>query len=324
VLGERIDGPEDIARIAAAVGYNSMDLLQAAHTFSGVEIALWDLIGKARGLPAWRLLGYRRSFEKTPYASQLFGHTPQATLELARAVRAQGFRAVKFGWGPYGRGSVALDADQVNAAREGLGKDGMLLIDAGQIWGEDTEAAAKRLPALESADVTWLEEPFHGSAFEAYRLLAQRGSRVRLAGGEAAHNSYMAQHLMEYGQVGFIQIDCGRIGGLGPAKRVVDLARARGVTYVNHTFTSHLALSASMQPYAGVADHRLCEYPVALQPVARDISTNHILPDANGDIAVPDGAGLGIEVNTAAFAKYLVPVEIAVKGKTLYRTPAVD
>jgi L-alanine-DL-glutamate epimerase-like enolase superfamily enzyme len=129
---------------------------------------------------------------------------------------------------------------------------------------------------------------------------------------------------MEYGQVGFIQIDCGRIGGLGPAKRVVDLARARGVTYVNHTFTSHLALSASMQPYAGVSDHRLCEYPVALQSVAWDISTNHILPDANGDIAVPDGPGLGIEVNTAAFAKYLVPVEITAKGKTLYRTPAVD
>lgn len=324
VLGEPIDGPEDVARITAAVGYNSMDLLQAAHTFSGVEIALWDLLGKARGEPAWRLLGYRSSFEKTPYASQLFGQTPQATLELARAARSQGFRAVKFGWGPYGRGSIALDADQVNAAREGLGKEGMLLIDAGQIWGADAEAAAQRLPALESAEVTWLEEPFHGSALEAYRQLAQRGSHVRLAGGEAAHNSFMAQHLIEYGLVGFIQIDCGRIGGLGPAKRVADFARARGVTYVNHTFTSHLALSASLQPYAGIPDHRLCEYPVALQPVARELSSNHILPDANGEVGVPDGAGLGIDVNTAALAKYLVPAEIAVKGKTLYRTPAID
>ena len=324
VLGEFVDGPEDIARIAAAVGYNSMDLLQAAHTFSGVEIALWDLIGKARGQPAWRLLGYRRSFAKTPYASQLFGQTPQATLELARAARAQRFRAVKFGWGPFGRGSVSADADQVNAAREGVGKEGMLLIDAGQIWGEDTEAAAGRLPALESAEVSWLEEPFHGSALEAYRRLAQRGSRVRLAGGEAAHNFFMARHLIEYGQVGFIQIDCGRIGGLAPAKRVADFAKAKDVTYVNHTFTSHLALSASLQPYAGLAEHRLCEYPVALQPVARDLSSNHILPDANGEIAVPDGPGLGIDVNTAGLTKYLVPVEITVKGKTLYRTPAFD
>ena len=71
---------------------------------------------------------------------------------------------------------------------------------------------------------------------------------------------------MEYGRVGYIQIDCGRIGGLGPAKQIADEAARRGVTYVNHTFTSNLALSASLQPYAGLADHRLCEYPTNLQP----------------------------------------------------------
>ena len=96
VLGRRLDGPDDIRAMAADVAYNSMDLLQAAHTWSGIEMALWDLLGKAQGEPAWRLLGYDRAFPKVPYASVLFGATPEETLARARAIRADGFRAAKF------------------------------------------------------------------------------------------------------------------------------------------------------------------------------------------------------------------------------------
>jgi L-alanine-DL-glutamate epimerase-like enolase superfamily enzyme len=259
VLGAPLNDPSDITRIAGRVAYDCMDLLQAPHTFSGIETAMWDLLGKAKGEPVYRLLGYDRVHRKTPYASQLFGSSPQETLEAARKARANGFRAVKFGWGPFGHGSADLDADHLAAAREGIGADGTLLVDAGQIWGEDVAAAAERLPALEAAGAVWLEEPFHASALEAYAALAAQSPRVRMAGGEGAHNISMARHLIDYGRIGFVQIDCGRIGGIGPAKVVADYAAARGVTYVNHTFTSHLALSASLQPYAGLADHRICE-----------------------------------------------------------------
>jgi L-alanine-DL-glutamate epimerase-like enolase superfamily enzyme len=321
VLGREVDGPEDIARIAAEVAYNSMDLLQAPHAFSGVEMALWDLLGKARGEPVWRLLGWERAFPKLAYASWLFGDTPQITLERARAARARGFRAAKFGWGPFGRGTVAADEDQLQAAREGLGPDGILLVDAGQVWVEDVEAAAARLPALEAVGATWLEEPFHTSALAAYGALAGRSPKVRLAGGEGAHNPYMARHLMEHGGVGFIQIDCGRIGGIGPAKRVADEAAARGVTYVNHTFTSHLALSASLQPYAGLEAHRIAEYPAAPKPLALAVTTDHLRADANGEIRLPETPGLGMAVDLPALAPYLVEAEIRVGGKVLYRTP---
>lgn len=322
VLGETLEGPEDIARIAARVAYDSMDLLQAPHTWSGVEMALWDLLGRARGQPVWRLLGQARSCPKTPYASQLFGDTPQATLEAGRAQRAGGFRAVKFGWGPIGRGSVADDADQFMAAREGIGPDGILLVDAGQIWGEDVEAAAARLPALEAAGATWLEEPFAGHAYEAYGALARR-SRIRLAGGEAAHNLAMARHLMDLGGVGYVQIDTGRIGGIGPARRVAELAVAKGVTFVNHTFTSHLALSASLQPYAELAGHRICEYPVKPKPVATAFTADAIRPDGNGEVAAPDAPGLGIGIAWEGVRRYLVDLEIRVGGRTLYATPPV-
>jgi L-alanine-DL-glutamate epimerase-like enolase superfamily enzyme len=323
VLGEHLESPQDIERMTAKVAYDSMDLLQAAHTFSGVEIALWDLLGKCRNTPVWNLLGYDRAFKKRPYASQLFGTTPDETGRLGRAAVEKGFRAVKFGWGPFGRGSAQDDADHLIAARQGIGKDCILLIDAGQIWGEDVAAAALRLPALEAAGATWLEEPFHGSAFEAYGTLAKRTS-IRLAGGEAAHDRFMARHLIDYGGIGYVQIDCGRIGGIGSAKRVADYARKKNITFVNHTFTSHLALSASMQPFAGMADDRICEYPVGLSSLAWNLSKNHILPDQNGEIALPDGAGLGIEVNTAAFKDYLVPAEIIVKGRSLYQAPPLD
>ena len=94
VLGRRVDSPADIAAIAADVAYYSMDLLQAPHTWSGIEMALWDLLGRARGEPVWKLLGYAQAHPKTPYASLLFGDTPQQTLERGRdAVRRGSQRA---------------------------------------------------------------------------------------------------------------------------------------------------------------------------------------------------------------------------------------
>jgi len=322
VLGRRLDSPADIAAIAADVAYNSMDVLQAAHTFSGVEMALWDILGKVRGEPVWKVLGYRASHPKTPYASLLFGDTPQQTLERGRDAMHRGFRAAKFGWGPIGRGTVQQDADHFFAAREGLGVDGILLVDVGQIFVDDVERAAQRLDALEQARVVWLEEPFHASALEEYGALAKRSKTVRLAGGEGAHNVSMARHLIDYGGIGFVQIDCGRIGGIGPAKQVADYAMARGVTYVNHTFTSHLALSASMQPFAGLQDHTICEYPAALKPLAVELTLNHLLPDAQGQVSAPDAPGLGMAIDPQAVQRYQLPVEIRVGGKTLYTAPA--
>lgn len=320
VLGERIDGPHDIARITALVQRNSVDLLQAAHTFSGVEIALWDLIGKIRGEPVWRLLGYPQTRPKRPYASLLLGDTPQETLDRCRTARNRGFTAVKVGWGRLGD-SLSSDIDHFQAAREGIGPEGLVMVDAGQVWGADFEAAAARIPALEHTGATWLEEPFHANAFQAYSSLSAHSRNVGIAGGEAAHNVHMAHHLIDYGRVGFIQIDCGRIGGIGPAKAVADYAVSRGVKYVNHTFTSHLALSASLQPFAGIEEYAICEYPAAPKRLAWDVTEQHLLPDANGEIRAPDAPGLGLAVNERALSNYQLDVEIRISGKQLYATP---
>lgn len=321
VLGMPLGSPEDIARIHTLVHQNSMDVLQADHALSGVDIALWDLLGQRYGQPVWKLLGYKEVFPKTPYASMLFGDTPQETLEKAQQVRRQGFRVVKFGWGSYGKTTPDADRDQVMAAREGLGADGLLCIDAGTIWGDNVAQAEARLAALKSANVFWLEEPFHTGALDAYSALARQSKPIWLAGGEGSHNEHMARHMIDYGKVGYIQIDTGRVGGITVGKRIADYAASKDVRYINHTFTSHLALSASLQPYAGIQAHHLCEYPVEMKPLAYELTSNHLEPDEKGDIRVLDAPGLGLTPNIEALRKYLVQTEIVVSGKTLYKTP---
>ena len=324
VIGERVSDPKDILRLSQLVARNSMDLLQAAHTWSGVEIALWDLLGRKLEQPVWKLLGYQRYFAKVPYASMLMGDTPQSTLERARDARAKGFRAVKFGWGNYGTADVQDDADHVAAAREGLGPDADLLIDAGQIWGDNVELAIARIPALQKAGATWLEEPFFAHAFKAYAELAKVSGGVGLAGGEGAHTEHMAMNLIDFGSVKFIQVDSARIGGIGPSKIVAEHAVRNDATYVNHTFTSHLALSASMQAFVGLENHRICEYPVEPKSVAWDLSVEHIEVDANGEITAPDAPGLGIQIDEQALLPYLREVEIKIDGQLAYESTALD
>ena len=208
----------------------------------------------------------------------------------------------------------------MHAAREGLGPDIQLLVDAGTVWGDDIEAAALRLPALEECRVVWLEEPFVSGALGAYQELSRRTRTVRLAGGEGCHNFHQARNLIDYAGLGFIQIDAGRIGGITTARQVAAYAASRGVTYVNHTFTTSLALSASLQPYADMEAHSLCEFPFAPTPLARDLTRVSLQPDAHGQVTVPDQPGLGVEPDPATLSRYAVDAQIQINGRTVVRS----
>jgi L-alanine-DL-glutamate epimerase-like enolase superfamily enzyme len=320
VIGQRLERTDDIRRINALVRENSFDLLQADHTLSGIDVALWDLLGKKMALPVYKLLGYERAFPKVAYASQLFGDEPQETYRKAQQVAQSGFRAAKFGWGPYGRGSVDLDTYQVQAAREGLGSDTMLLVDAGTVWGDNVSLALERLPALEACGAVWLEEPFVSGALDAYHTLAGKTQHLKLAGGEGCHNFHQAKNMIDYASLGFIQIDAGRIGGITPAKAIANYAAYKGVQFVNHTFTTALALSASLQPYAGLEKHNLCEYPSEPSALAQEFSRTKVSPSAGGTITLPERPGLGVEPDTQRLKKYSVEVEIRVRGQELFKT----
>ena len=321
VLGQQIESPRDIRTINRKVRSLCFDLLQADHTLSGIDIALWDLMGKLREMPVYRLLGYTEAYPRLAYASQLFGDTPEVTFQKATRVRQEGYRAAKFGWGPYGKGSLEEDTAQVAAAREGLGDAAFLFVDAGTVWEEDVEAAVARLPALVAARVTFLEEPFHHGALHAYAALAAR-SPIPLAAGEGAHHPFQARHLMEYGGVRFIQIDTGRIGGITSAYEAAMFAKDKGISYINHTFTTSLALSASLAPYAGMPGHLPCEVPVEPSPLAASLVLDPMKMDSEGLLHLPDRPGLGMTVNQETIRKYLQPVELRVNDRILYQTPS--
>lgn len=323
IEGKRIDSVKDIRNISKDVHENSLDLLQADHTLSGIDIALYDLLGKKTGEPVYSLLGTKKTYPKLPYASQLFGNTAEETFEKGRKAAYAGFRAVKFGWGPFGKNGVDSDLEHLHAARKGVGPDAYLMIDAGTVWGESISSAEKRLASLHAVNAYWLEEPFINGALNSYRSLAAATPRVPIAGGEGCNNFVQAQAMIEHAGVSFIQIDAGRIGGITVAKRVSELAMSRKVSYVNHTFTSHLALSASLQAYAGSETDLISEYPVELKQLAKDICKNTIVPGADGYINVPDAPGLGMEIDIESLKKYLLDVEITINGKNYYKTPSL-
>jgi L-alanine-DL-glutamate epimerase-like enolase superfamily enzyme len=323
VLGQIIDSPADIRALSHQVRANSLDLLQADHTLSGVDMALWDLLGKERGEPAWKLLGWERAWPKTAYASVLFGETAEETQRKAERIGAGAFRAAKFGWGSFGA-DLAADEAHVRAARQGLGPEVALLIDAGTIWGEDVEEAALRLPVLQECNVLWLEEPFVSGALKAYHELGQRMREpLRTAAGEGAHEPFGARNLIDFGGIGYVQVDAGRIGGLSSAYEIARYAEERGVVYVNHTFTTPLALSASLQPFAGLEDSRLCEFPLEASPLATALTAEKLSIDNDGLLHLPERPGLGMTPDPATIQQYLQPVEIKVDGQIAYTTPTV-
>ena len=322
LVGQTLEGVEDIHRIYANARRRALDVAHFPHAYAAADIALWDLLGKARRTPAWRLLGYERSIARKAYASYVFPDTPEQTRELARRARAEGFTAAKFGWGPMGHKGRDFDVALVAAARAGLGDDAALMVDAGQVWGTDVATVLDRAAAFAPYKPTWLEEPVSGEAVEEYGQLAGR-SAVPIAGGEACDTIRMARDYLNIGKVNFLQIDAGRIGGITPAYTSLELARTAGATWVNHTFKSHISLAAAMTVMAGEPTCPWVEYCQAPSPLVRDIVRNPILPDAQGQVRLNDGYGLGIDVDLAAVSAYAKPIVIRVGGEQIGGTAAI-
>jgi L-alanine-DL-glutamate epimerase-like enolase superfamily enzyme len=282
---------------------------------------MWDCLGRLLEVPIWQLLGYKKSEPKLPYASVLFGDTAAETKNKAVEMKRAGFRAIKFGWGPFGTTTLGDDEAHISAARDGIGKDALLMIDAGTVFKDNVVEAAKRLPALKEANVLWYEEPFDAYAISNYRQLSTNKPKVSLAGGEGAHNPYQAKQLIDYGNVDFIQIDAGYVGGIGNAYEIAQYAKSKNVKYVNHTFTSQSALSSSLQAYAGLTESNISEYPIEPKLLCKELTVDKIKINSDGMISAPETPGLGVEINIAGIQKYLVDVEIRVGGKTLFNTP---
>ncbi|HYM12474.1 MAG TPA: mandelate racemase/muconate lactonizing enzyme family protein, partial [Bryobacterales bacterium] len=195
------------------------------HAMSGIDLALWDIKGKALGQPVWKLLGGGFHKKIRPYASSLFGRTPQETGERARRFRDRGFTAVKFGWDPMGQ-NEKTDIALVREGRRGLGDDADLLIDAGLVW--DAKTAIQRARAFSEYKIFWLEEPLLPDDYDGYAKLSA-ATDVRIAAGEEESNRLSFLELMDRGRIDIVQVDLTRVGGFTEAMKIASLAVDRGL-----------------------------------------------------------------------------------------------
>ncbi len=274
------------------------------HTISGIDIALWDILGKATGQPLGRLLGGRYRERVKPYASLLM-REPQDLAEVLGAAKAQGFRAFKIGWGPFGRVSAVMDEAIVRSAREAVGPESLLMVDAGgsdAFWNNGYKWALRTAEMLAGYDVAWFEEPLVPDAIEDFIHL-RRQSTVPISGGEVLTRRQSFYPWLTRGAFDIVQPDVTKVGGISEERRIGWMAQENGVRFIPHGWNTLIGLATDLHLSSAFSDTDLVEYLTG-SPYVDEIGTEKWVLDEDGMLPIPNRPGLGIELDPDALAKY--------------------
>ncbi len=270
-----------------------------AHAVAGVNVALWDLAGKAYGQPVYRLFGADQHHVRA-YASVLFQNTPEDTYALAASLADRGFSAMKFGWGPMGQ-SEASDVAHVREARRGAGEDVDLMIEAGQPWNWRT--ALQRTRQFAEYRPFWLEEPLHPEDVAGYAKLTA-ASETPIAGAESESRLIEFEELIVVGGLDWVQADPGRCG-ISTMVEVGRLAARHQRGFVNHTFKTGVSIAASLHVLVAVPNTQVLEYAMTESPLRHELTYENFELEA-GLVAPSDAPGLGFTINEEAIERYAV------------------
>lgn len=270
-----------------------------------VEPALWDIIGKAAGLPVHKLLGGARD-SLDAYCSTGELKVPEKHVDTVQQIKDLGFRAVKLRVRHH---AFADDVAPLKAVREAVGDDFTIMVDANQGWRVhglasypewDFKRAVNYARACEDWGVYWLEEPLYQHDYDGYARLTQ-GTSVRIAGGEMLAELHPFREHLTRGGLDVVQPDVALSGGILISRKISILAEAFGAEYAPHTWTNGLGLAANLQCMGAAPNSSWCEYPFepgSWVPEARDaMLTEPIGVAPDGTISVPTGPGLGVEVD---------------------------
>ncbi|WP_027943691.1 mandelate racemase/muconate lactonizing enzyme family protein [Amycolatopsis taiwanensis] len=274
------------------------------HAISAIDIALWDLFGKATGQPVGRLLGGRHRDRVTPYASVLMDE-PEVLADHLRSLAAQGFRAFKIGWGPFGRRGYAVDEAIVKAAREAVGPTATLAVDAGgsdAYWRGDYKWALRTAQMLADYDVAWFEEALPPDALDDFVAL-RRSSPVPISGGEVLTRRQAFTPFLSAGAFDIVQPDTTKCGGLSESRRIGWLAEEFGARLVPHGWNTAIGLAADLHLASALPATDLVEYKTG-SPYVDDILTSNWRLDDLGQLAIPEAPGLGIDLDEERLARY--------------------
>jgi L-alanine-DL-glutamate epimerase-like enolase superfamily enzyme len=274
------------------------------HAISGIDIALWDILGQVTGQPVGRLLGGRYRERVLPYASLLMDQ-PEPLAEHLRQIAARGFRAFKIGWGPFGRVNHELDERIVRAAREAVGPAAKLMVDAGgsdAFWTNGLKWALRTAEMLAEYDVDWFEEALAPDALDDYVALKQQAP-LPIAGGEVFTRRQSFTPWLQAGAFDIVQPDVTKVGGISEERRIGWMAQEHGIRFIPHGWNTAIGLAADLHLASAFPATDLVEY-IDGSPYVDEIIAEPWQLDEDGMLAIPDGPGLGVRLDMEAVARF--------------------
>ena len=282
------------------------------HVLSGVDNALWSIAGQALSVPVWALLGARYHRRVKAYASTLFRPTAGDMKAAVDTYLEAGFRAIKFGWGIFGR-DLDLDISLVRAARQAAGPEVDLMVDGGWYGVRRDEPFRPRslrqwihlVPALEELGVVWLEDFLAPDNVEGYARVAEHTASLRLAAGEQQEGLAQFERLADVGRVDVLQPDLSRCGGLTVGRQIAELAGRRQIDCVPHAWLTDLLKATSLHLNAYLMNSMYLEYNTSSASLLNRLVREPIAM-VDGYLEVPDGPGLGVAVDEEVVTRYRV------------------
>ncbi len=271
---------------------------------SGVDIALWDLKGKALGAPIYELLGGACHDPVPAYASSIYWGPPEECAAQARRFVDEGFRAVKMKVGL----DVRNDLESLAAIREEVGPDVDLMVDANECYTRHLALKVGR--ELERHDVLFFEEPLTPDDVDGHRFLAQR-LEVPIATGENLYTRWGFLPFIQQGAIHVVQADASRTGGISEARKIFDLAAAHHLAAAPHTFSDVLTVAASLHLCAACSNAIILELDRTYNPLQTDLVTNPLVV-RDGLVELPRTPGLGVEIDWGFVAAHPYSGEIGI------------
>jgi D-galactarolactone cycloisomerase len=264
------------------------------HAISGIDIALWDIFGKVTGQPISRLLGGRYRDRIKPYGSLIMTE-PERLPEVLNPAIERGFRAIKMGWGPFGRVSAQMDEAIVRTARETVGPEVELMVDAGgsdRYWPHGYKWALETAKMLRDYDIVWFEEALRPDDLQGYIKLTEHAP-LPITACEVLTRRQAFMPWIENRAVDYIQPDVTKVGGLSEEYRIAMHAYDHSILFVPHGWNTAVGLAADLQLVAAVPTARWVEY-ITPAPYIEDLVEEPFVLDEEGMLAIPEAPGLGV------------------------------
>jgi L-rhamnonate dehydratase len=275
------------------------------HALSAIDIALWDIKGKATGKPVSELLGTPQRDRLRAYGTVYpLGETPDAVRSNIDRGLKLGLRAIKIVADPFWRDDLEHTALLIRTAREHVGQDVQLMVDAATAWSTADEGLPL-MPIFKEYGFAWVEAPLPIDDLDGHARF--QGYGVSIGGGDLGLTTRFEYELMfERGKVDIAQPDVTMVGGLTELKRVARLAKSRGKRVVTHGYKSNITIAANLAFLAQHEDEEILEYSTSESPLRWELTKERFPIEADGRVKVPTAPGLGVSLNEETLRRYRV------------------